>query len=225
MPIESLPISKKELQGKKILAKYWFPLLFISPCQDENQMFCDIAVCPTGIFGCINFSNYWKFYVRRFTGKNDPNFLRHQGLLWGWRRTVNVPKHLAFFLWCAPIQMGPICSCNSDHYTRNNATEESGKSPPSKNQFVLLVKLSQGLRCMVGIQIWHMAIKITYTCEWKLGWWGWKDSSLVKGTHCCTESTNSTPAPTSGGSQSPLTLAPEGLTPSSGVLAWNLEDS
>ncbi|KAL6075132.1 hypothetical protein STEG23_022571 [Scotinomys teguina] len=34
---------------------------------DENQMFCDIAVCPTGIFGCINFSNYWKFYVRRFT--------------------------------------------------------------------------------------------------------------------------------------------------------------
>jgi hypothetical protein len=42
MPIESLPISKKELQGKKSWQNPGFHCSSF-PCQDENQMFCDIA--------------------------------------------------------------------------------------------------------------------------------------------------------------------------------------
>lgn len=132
-PLNLCPFLKKNFRGKKNPGKILVSITFHFPLPGwEPDVLWYRKVCPIGIFGCINFSNYWKFYVRRFTGKYDPNFLRHQGLLWGWRRTVNVSKHLVFFLRCVPIQMGPICFCNSDCYTRNNAIEESVKSPPYK---------------------------------------------------------------------------------------------
>lgn len=37
------PFLKKNLEKKNILAKYWFPLLSIFSCQDQNQMFCNVA--------------------------------------------------------------------------------------------------------------------------------------------------------------------------------------
>ena len=42
-PLNPCPFLKKNLEKKHILAKYWFPLLFIFSCQDQNQMFCNIA--------------------------------------------------------------------------------------------------------------------------------------------------------------------------------------
>lgn len=102
-PLNLCPFLKKNFRKKKKKnpGKTLVSIALHSPCQDENQMFCDIAQSVLqAILIVLTSATTGNFYVRRFTGKYDPSSLRHRGLLWGWRRTVNVSKRDALpFRW------------------------------------------------------------------------------------------------------------------------------
>lgn len=86
-PLNLCPFLKKNLKKKtypgKILVSITFHFLLPGSQPDVLQY---SKVCSIGIFGCINFRNYWKFYVRRFTGDYLPNSLRLQGFWQSCRR-------------------------------------------------------------------------------------------------------------------------------------------